>query len=423
MKATIYPSKLTQNNINIPPSKSMAHRAIICASLASGTSIIKNVAYSNDINATIAAMEALNAVIIKRKDSLVITGMQGISQSLTPKVNVLESGSTLRFLIPIFSQLTKSTIFYGSERLFQRPLDVYAKLFKQQSLQFTLAKNSLEVAGKLKPKKYYVDGSISSQFISGLLFILPMMSEDSQIIIENEFESKSYVALTIAMLKKFNVNVRMNDDNTIDIFKNQHYLAADYTVEGDYSQLAFYGVLAAINQPLNIYKVAVDSLQGDKAIIAILKNQNAIVAYDNDHYQIRAKQLNGQIIDLKDCPDLGPILMVLGALSKQTTTLINAGRLRIKESDRILAMETELRKLNVKITSSESVVTIYQSEIKVLDPNLSSHNDHRIAMALAVLATIADCPVNIFQAEAVKKSYPDFYQDLSSLGVKIEYDK
>ena len=419
MKATVFPSAVTDSRLRIPPSKSLAHRAIICASLADGVSVVDNVDFSEDIKATIANMVKLGADIETDGDRLTIRGsrLEGLRDRV---IDSNESGSTLRFMIPIFSLFGEEVKFIGSGRLMERPLNVYEKIYREQGLFFEQNRDGLITRGRLEAGTYEVEGNISSQFISGLLFTLPLLEADSLIVIRNEFESKSYVELTIDILKKFGIEVELNDDNTIRVKGGQKYLPADYTVEGDFSQLAFYAVLGSINSRLTVCGMNTGSLQGDREVIGIVRSMNAEVTETEDGYIFGKSELRGTVIDLANCPDLGPVLMVLAAFASGTTTIINAGRLRIKESDRIAAMETELRKMNVDISSDGGTVTIRESEVRVLDPNVDSHNDHRIVMAMSVLATVADREIVIDGAEAINKSYPGFFRDLRGLDVKVE---
>jgi 3-phosphoshikimate 1-carboxyvinyltransferase len=419
MKATVFPSTVIDNKIKIPPSKSLAHRAIICACLADGVSVIDNVDFSEDIKATIAGMRKFGAKIDINNDVLTISGnkLELLQDNI---IDANESGSTLRFFIPIFSLFDQEIKFVGSKRLLERPLDVYEEIYLRQGLVFNKSEDCLITNGKLKADNYTVKGNISSQFISGLLFVLPLLENDSKILITDVFESKSYVKLTVDILRKFNIEVTLNEDNTIDIKGNQHYCATNYTVEGDFSQLAFYAVLGCINNGVTAIGMNTKSLQGDREVINIIKSMNAKVTTNFDGYKFEESNLIGTTIDLKNCPDLGPVLMVLASLAKGSTKIINAGRLRIKESDRIEAMETELRKLNVDISSDNDTITINPGSIKVLDSNISGHNDHRIVMAMSVLATIADKALVISDAEAINKSYPGFFRDLASIKVRVE---
>ena len=244
MKVKVYPSVCT-GEIQIPPSKSMAHRAIMCASLAKGKSVISNIAYSDDILATIAGMRALGASITMEKDTVVIEGIQSLPQKPL-QVDCNESGSTLRFFVPLFTLSGQPITFLGRNRLLKRPQGVYQTMFEQQGHRFDQTEQQLIVQGALKAGSYEIDGSISSQFITGLLFALPLLEQDSIIHIKPPFESRSYIELTLQMLKTFGVTAEFQDNHTLYIPGNQSYQACDYTVEGDYSQMAFYAVLAAI---------------------------------------------------------------------------------------------------------------------------------------------------------------------------------
>lgn len=421
MKAEIFPS-LAEGTVKIPPSKSMSHRAIICASLAKGTSIIKNVAYSKDIKVTIEGMKQLGADIQTFEDHLIIKGIDTFKE-VSDEVYCHESGSTLRFFIPIFSLINAPVKLTGVKRLLQRPQTVYKKMFEQQGLSFIQDETSIQIKESLKPGNYIIQGDVSSQFISGLLFTLPLLKEDSIIHIQPPFESRSYVDLTIQMLKTYGIQVSFLDDLTIQVKGNQFYKACDYTIEGDYSQLAFYGVLGAINNDIEITGISHTSLQGDKEIIPILKSMGCQIKNTEYGYKVMKSNLNAANIDLNNCPDLGPILCVLASCAKGTTYIYNAARLRLKESDRIAAMEEELKKFNVNISSTEDEIFIEGTSGFDTNILLHGHNDHRIVMALSILASIAEKSCIIDDAQAITKSYPDFFKDLASLGIGVKlYD-
>ena len=418
MYAKINPSKVC-GQIKIPPSKSMSHRAIICASLANGTSKIDNIAYSKDIIATIDGMRKLGAKIETYDDYLIVHGVDRFDQLSDHHIFCNESGSTLRFFIPIFSLANKEIHFSGAGRLLKRPQKVYEDLFKEQDLYFKQDEQSIVIKQSLKPGKYLIRGDISSQFISGLLFALPLLNGDSTIEILPPFESKSYVELTLQMLKHFNIHAYFKDEHTLYIYGNQHYQACNYQVEGDYSQLAFYAVLAAINNDLEIYGVHHDSKQGDRVIIDILKNFNTKIETIPFGYRIYKSDLHACDIDLSNCPDLGPILCILAMFSKGKTTIYNAKRLRIKESDRIEAMESELCKLNVAIHSSEDEIYIEGNTYQQLSCHFDAHNDHRIVMALAVALSNINAQSIIHDAQVINKSYPNFFDDYLKVNGKV----
>lgn len=420
MRARITPAKIDSGNITIPPSKSLAHRAIICACLAPGRSVISNIDYSVDIWATIEGMRHLGASIKEDKDTLFIDGIETFQYD-GDVVNCHESGSTLRFFLPLFSLTGKRATFSGSKRLIERPQNVYEMLFQEQGIDFVRTYPNIIIDGRLKPGELTLKGNVSSQFITGLLFALPLLEADSKIHIEPPFESRSYVDLTIQMLKRFQIIVEYEDAYTLAIKGNQQYQPTDVLVEGDYSQLVFWASLGVLNHSVETHGLDLHSLQGDKKTIDIFQSMNAGIKVLDDGYQFCPSTLNGTVIDLNDCPDLGPMLFALATQANGKTTFQNAGRLRIKESDRIEAMETELKKLGCSISSTFGTVTITGPVKLQGNVTLHGHNDHRIVMALSILATIADEPITIDDAQAISKSYPGFFKDLASCGIFIEF--
>lgn len=419
MKAIIHPSKV-HGEITIPPSKSMAHRAIICAALSKGTSTITNISYSDDIIATLDGIQQLGAQIKHDKDCVCIKGISDFTQLKSNTIFCNESGSTLRFFIPIFSLCNQEIQFTGKNRLLKRPQTIYEDIFHDQNLIYQHNEEAITIHGALKSGHYKLQGDVSSQFISGLLFALPLLDSDSTIHIKEPFESRSYVDLTLEMLHHFQIEAFYQDANTIYIKGNQTYQATTYQVEGDYSQMAFYAVLAAINNDLTINGITSDSKQGDKTILSILQNASIPTKEISCGYHITHKEIKGSEIDLQNCPDLGPILCVLGMYAKGTTRIYNAQRLRYKESDRIAAMEEELKKCNVQIRTNESEIIINGKNEYAGNVTLHSHNDHRIVMSLCVAATMFHQSITIENAEAINKSYPDFFKDMASIGVKVE---
>ena len=420
MRARITPAKIDSGNITIPPSKSLAHRAIICACLAPGRSVISNIDYSVDIRATIEGMRHLGASIKEDKDTLFIDGIETFQYD-GDVVNCHESGSTLRFFLPLFSLTGKRATFSGSKRLIERPQNVYEMLFQEQGIDFVRTYPNIIIDGRLKPGELTLKGNVSSQFITGLLFALPLLEADSKIHIEPPFESRSYVDLTIQMLKRFQIIVEYEDAYTLAIKGNQQYQPTDVLVEGDYSQLVFWASLGVLNHSVETHGLDLHSLQGDKKTIDIFQSMNAGIKVLDDGYQFCPSTLNGTVIDLNDCPDLGPMLFALATQANGKTTFQNAGRLRIKESDRIEAMETELKKLGCSISSTFGTVTITGPVKLQGNVTLHGHNDHRIVMALSILATIADEPITIDDAQAISKSYPGFFKDSDSCGIFIEF--
>lgn len=418
MDVKITPSQL-QGTLSIPSSKSMAHRALICASLANGKSTITGVTSSKDIEATISCMRALGAEIQVLEDKIIVEGHRSLPQDIVCDCH--ESGSTIRFLIPVASLTNRPVTFIGQGRLMQRPMSIYEDIFKNQELKYTQDDTGIHIQGSIQAQEYELPGNVSSQFISGLLFSLPLLKEDSVLHIQEPYESRSYVNLTLQMLSKFGITI-LEEGNTYRIPGNQCYRCQDIHVEGDYSQMAFFATLASLQGKLDIANMDPDSKQGDKVILEILKQGGALVEYHDGLYSIQKNQRIAQTIDLQDCPDLGPILFVWASYTPGITHFVNAQRLRIKESDRIEAMETELRKWGVDFSSTFDTVTIRGKE-KYDTPNvhIDAHNDHRIVMAMTVFALCAQVPCVIHDAQAITKSYPGFFDDVIARKGKVEY--
>lgn len=415
----IYPKNL-KGNIVVPPSKSLSHRAIICAALSRGQSIIKNIDYSDDILATCEAVENFGVVIHRYKDSILI---ESIGSFNTPKmpIDCKESGSTLRFLIPIAASQGVESEFIGKGRLSQRPLDPYYDIFEKQKLKYSLKSGRLPllIKGKLKPDDFIVDGSISSQFISGLLFALPILEDDSKILINTELESKPYIDLTIDTLKDFGVYIQNNDYREFIIKGKQSYTACDFLVEGDFSQVAFFIVGGILGSEIFCKGLKTNSKQGDSFIVDIIKSMGGKIEVNEETIYAMPGTTYGTVIDASQCPDLVPILAVLGALSEGVTEIINAKRLRLKESDRLSAICTELNKIGANIIENKEGLII-NGKNNLFGGEVDSWNDHRIAMALAIAATRCDNPMIIHGIECVKKSYPRFWEDYKKLGGCID---
>lgn len=410
--------KLT-GDIKIPSSKSMGHRAVICAGLANGASNINNVTFSQDIEATCSGMKSLGVEIERGADSLKIHGSDrlNVKDSL---IQCKESGSTLRFLIPLAATTGFPVTFNGAGKLVERPLKAYYDIFDEQGLQYSTSdgKLPLSINGRLKPGTFNIEGGVSSQFISGLLFSLPLLSGDSKIVITSELESKPYVDLTIDALTKFGVFIDNRGYKEFIVKGNQTYEACDYIVEGDYSQAAFWLVAGALGGDILCGGLKIDSLQGDKAVINIIERMNGHILVQEGKLKSLPAETTGAVIDASECPDLVPVLAVLASLSKGTTEIVKAGRLRIKESDRLTAISTELNKLGAEI-EEKSDGLIIRGKNKLKGGIVESWNDHRIAMALAIAASRCDEDVVIKGADCVNKSYPHFWEHYKSVGGNV----
>ena len=422
MLVTISPPARIGGTVSAPPSKSMAHRAVLCSALAKGISHIENLEFSKDISATLAAAGQLCARVESGPADVLVEGLGHFRPVFGP-VDCCESGSTLRFLIPLASLTGQSITFVGRGRLMERPQSVYETLYREQNLHFEQANGQLTVAGSLRSGEYTLAGNVSSQFISGLLFALPLLAGDSTLHLIPPVESRSYIEMTRAAQAAFGVTSHWLDDTTLCIPGGQQYHPRDYIVEGDYSQAAFLAVLGAVKGGITLTGLAAETLQGDAAILDILHRCGAKFTRTEAGLVFEQAPLHGVDIDLADCPDLGPVLMVLGLLCEGTTVIRNAERLRIKESDRIAAMEAELRACGGVLSSEGGTITVQGCKPRLHAPEapLSGHNDHRVVMSLTVLALAADIPLAINEAEAVQKSWPHFFDALKPLGVEVHY--
>ncbi len=386
--------------IKAPPSKSMAHRLLICGAL-SGESVISGISYSKDIEATILCLKALGAEISAINDTVTISRLDINKNIETVMLNCNESGSTLRFLIPLCLLFNREIVLTGSERLFQRSLAVYEEICTEQGIFFKQNGNSLTLKGKLKAGKYTVRGDISSQFISGLMLALPLLESDSVIEITGGLESGPYLNLTVKALADFGVRITRYDENTFYIKGNQIYKNRKLKVEGDYSNAAFFEALNLIGGNVAVSNLSKTTAQGD----AVYK-------------EIFEQIVKGRpLVNISDCPDLAPVLIAVASL-KNGAIFTGTHRLKIKESDRGLAMADELLKFGCKITVKDNEIIVPKCKLHSPKLPLSSHNDHRIAMALSVLCAVYGG--EIYGAEAVSKSFPDYFEKLKSLGILLE---
>ena len=423
----IYPTRL-KGKVNIPPSKSMAHRAIICASLSDKLCRIDNIDYSDDIIATIDAMESLGAKITKYENYLDIIGIYNHIQNTENSrvIDCNESGSTLRFLIPISLLFKGNSKFIGRGNLGKRPLTTYYNIFEKQDIRYSYDENNLnlEIEGKLKGGTFEVDGNVSSQFISGLLFALPLIEEDSKIVINTDLESKSYVDLTLQVMKDFGIEIINNNYKEFIIKGNQKYEGRNYSVEGDYSQGAFFLCANAIGNDISCKNLNINSIQGDKEVIDILKKMNVdILVKGNEIEAQRRKKLKATYIDGSQCPDIIPILTSVAALAKGRTEIVNVGRLRLKECDRLSAIVCELNKLGANITEKKDSIIVDGVEELEGDIQVWSHKDHRIAMTLAIASSRCKKPIIIKDYNCVSKSYPKFFEDFENIGgISVEWN-
>lgn len=402
-KITIKPS-IASGRVMVPPSKSYAHRLLIVAALSNEEAIVKNVDINNDIIATINCLKTLG------KDINIVDGeynktiiIKNSNQKLKDELifDCLESGSTLRFFIPIALLIGKKVKFIGSEKLLSRGLSIYEDLCLKQGILYAKDSTSITFNGKIQNGEFNIPGNISSQFITGLLFALPLLDGDSIINITTELESKNYIDITLDVLNRAGIKIEVINNKYI-IKGNQKYLANSYTVEGDYSNAAFLDVFNYLGGNVELIGLNKESFQGDK----IYKEYFELL---NTSYQE---------LDISNCIDLGPILFAFACL-KHGAKFIGTKRLKIKESDRILATSMEISKFNGKISDFSDFVIINKQILEEPENVLFGQNDHRIVMMLAVLSSIYGGTIE--NIEAVNKSYPQFFKDLESLGIEVEY--
>lgn len=395
--------------VHVPPSKSMSHRALIAAGLSESVSTVRNIALSDDIIATMEAMKMFGAIYEciseeqGRYTYRVYRKPQGMDLS-NDEMNIYcnESGSTARFLIPFFHLADVPVLFTGAKGLSERPFKPYLDLFDSKGIGYTANGYGLplKVSGKLSAGTYEVVGNVSSQFITGLLYMLPLLSGDSVLVVKPPFESRDYVALTIEALGAFGIIIEQRDPQTFFIKGGQVYRGADYTVEGDYSQAAFWLTATALGSDIELIGLPTYSKQSDRAITSFID---------------RSAECGEQIYDVSECPDLLPILSVLLSQSGVPSEIVGGGRVRIKESDRIRAMASELVKMGAGVEETPEGL-VFRGHSQLLPSEVWAWNDHRIAMAMAIAATCVSGEVTITGAECVNKSYPDFWKVYMALG-------
>ncbi len=398
MNVKIYPSKAS-GNVSAPPSKSMAHRALICGALTDGSKI-SNIAFSEDISATINCLQSLGAKVEINGNEVAIGGFDPEAVQENTELYCNESGSTLRFLIPICLLSGKRITLKGKTRLFERPLSVYESICNEQGIFFEKSADSITLCGKLKSGNYRVRGDVSSQFITGLLYTLPLLDGISIIEVVGKFESASYIDLTLSALSDFGIKITRVGSRFI-IMGIQSFKARNYTVEGDCSNAAFLDALNFAGGDVNVKGINENTLQGDRVYKKMLNDLSRGVTQ----------------FDLSDCPDLAPIMFAMSAV-KSGARFEGTRRLRIKESDRASAMAQELFKFGIPVTVGDDYVIVGNAELKKPTELLCGHNDHRIVMSLAVLSTLVGGEIE--GAETVNKSYPEFFSVLESLNIGLE---
>ena len=397
MRATFTPSTL-RGRIDAPPSKSMAHRYLIISALSGQKCTLTGVDYSEDILASIDCLRALGAKISIDGDRVSVDP-EDFMKVNAPTLECRESGSTLRFFIPLALCLGKEAKLYGSERLLQRPLTVYEELCRNKDFTFQNDGSSLTLCGKLESESYKIRGDVSSQFITGLIFALVYLGEHSSIEILPPFESRSYVDLTLLALADFGADVSFTEEYKIEI-KPSKLRAFSGRIEGDYSNAAFLDAFNLLGSDVNIDNLNHGSLQGDRVYLEYFKQISS----------------GTPTLDLSDCPDLAPVLFALAAM-KNGAVFTGTSRLKAKESDRAAAMHDELARLGGGLIIEGNSVTVPKQNLSYKGEALDGHNDHRIVMAMSVVLSVIGGSID--GAEAIKKSYPGFFDDIKKLGAKV----
>ncbi len=394
---------LLHGKITVPPSKSISHRALICAALADGESILHNVLDCEDTRATVDALKALGAHITQNGSDIAVKGIS--SPAKKADINCRESGSTLRFMIPVAAALGTDTTFDGSANLPNRPITPYIEEFPKHGVTFGSAKMPYSIGGKLAGGDFYVTGDISSQFITGYMLALPLIGKDSTIKLTSELQSRPYAELTADVMHTFGVDTDITE-NEFRITADSRYSPREYTVEADMSQAAFFLVANAVGGNTEPVNLNYNSVQGDRAVIEITRDfaANGGKAFD---------------VNAENIPDLVPILTVLACFAEGTSHITGCARLRIKECDRLAAISDELNKLGAMIETGADDLTIHGVK-SLCGGDCVTYNDHRIAMSLAIASQRCTEPLIIRGAECVSKSYPGFFKDFTALGGKYD---
>lgn len=413
MHQAIIQKSFLRGTISAPSSKSFSHRAIICAALAGGECFISPLVFSQDILATINGMKSLGAGIEIFENGIKIKNFKKPAKEVS--VDCFDSGSTLRFLVPVAAALGIEAVFKRSESLAKRPLKDLLDALEKAGIKWEENEDfSLKISGKLNPGEFLLPGNVSSQFVSGLLLALPMLDGNSTIKLTSKLESSGYVKITTEVMKKFGVLAEKALDGFF-IKGNQKYKSSDYNIEGDWSQAAFFMAMGALSGNLSVKGLNKNSCQADKMIFDLLENFGADISWNKDEIKVNKSRLRAVNIDAAEVPDLVPVLAVLAANAEGETIIKNVRRLKFKECDRLSVVSEELAKIGVKIEFSENELKIMGGK-DYFGCEVSSHNDHRIAMALATMALCAEGDMKILNSGCVKKSYPDFFKDYCLLG-------
>ena len=408
--------KITPNRLNgrvtMPPSKSAAHRILICAALSSQESNITPKCTSDDIKATLFCLKEMGAQITETKDGYIVS--KGETQR-NCSLDFYESGSTARFLLPVAAALGTDATMIGRGRLPQRPMAPLTSVLRENGVEASSDNLPITIKGQLKAGNFELPGNISSQYVSGLLFAAPLLNGETNIILTSRLESVGYVDMTLKVMNDFGVEVE-KDENSYKI-KPQQYEGKNTVIEGDWSQAAFFMSAAAIGSEIQIAGLDLNSLQGDKACLDIFARFGAEVLAENNIVKVKKKRLEGITVDASNIPDMVPAIAATAAFATGKTVIHSAERLRLKESDRIKTTIAALNQMGVKTEEKPDGMVIYGGEPK--GAIIDGAGDHRIVMAFSVAAAFANGESVITGAEAINKSYPEFFEDFKKLEGKV----
>lgn len=406
-------SSCLQGELDIIISKSYAHRLLILAALCDNPTKIIGKSDAKDVIATINCLNALGAEIIGTNDGYLVNPISEVKKGIC---NANESGSTLRFLLPVAAALGSECTFVVEKRLGERPIVDLVDTLNLRGVEIT--KNPpYKVNGKLCSGDFSIRGDISSQYISGLLFALPILKGDSKIIVDGNLASQSYIDITLDTIEKFGVSIEKTSYGFF-IKGGQKYISPKTVkVEGDWSNAAFFLAAGAINGDIKVYGLNIDSKQGDKEIVNVLKKMGADIVANDSFVQVKKSDLKAIRLDADNIPDLVPIISVLAGFAKGKTIINGVERLRYKESDRIQSTMQMLKSLGIQ-TSYNGSLNIESGEI--IGGKVEGFNDHRIVMSASVAALKANSEIIITESKAVEKSYPNFFEEYKRLGGKVK---
>ena len=404
------PSGVLQGNVQVPESKSHLHRLLISGFLSKGKTQINCTNRSEDVEATLRVLQALGSRIEQQQDCIIINGGPFSEDAV---LNCGESGSTARFILPVCAALGVSASITGKGRLPERPMSALIEVLRSHGAVISDETVPMEVSGKLSGGRYQIRGDISSQFITGLLFALPLLPEDSVLELTTPLQSAPYVEITEKVLTEFGIRFRKEENGWFIPGKQKYQDGLTVTPEGDWSSAAFWLAYGAIGSPISVQGLCLESPQGDKRILTELKKFGADICSDEETITVRPNQLRGTVIDGTDIPDLIPILSVVAACASGETVISGIQRLRLKESDRVKGILDMLSSLGISCHAQED--TLYIQGGVLHSGAVDGQGDHRIVMSAAIAGLLSEGAVTVTDAEAVRKSYPDFFEVLNRL--------